>query len=71
MILFHRFSDLTDELFTRVLPSVQKGGERAVEKERTKKFQRSVYVLEQFLFQKSFLLFFPTNPHQLSFVNIS
>lgn len=42
MILFHRFLDLTDELFNDVLPLVQIEGE-CVEKEKTKKFQKVSY----------------------------
>lgn len=42
MILFHRFLDLTDELFTDVLPLVQRrrrGRRGDAEEEKTKKFQ--------------------------------
>lgn len=39
MILFHRFLDLTDELFSDVLPLVQKNGGEGVEKEKTKESQ--------------------------------
>lgn len=43
MILFHRFLDLTDELFIDVLPLVQEKGGEGVEKEKTKRVKNVSY----------------------------
>lgn len=60
MILFHRFLDLTDELFIDVLPLVQEKGGEGVEKEKTKKVQNVSYTshMNGFSSKRFFFCFF-------------